>query len=459
MTQPNSAPKTPISIHTLKKGLPAQRATRTKVLVRIVAPERPVSDQINNTPRRAPVDLAIVIDRSGSMTGKPLAAAIGCARNLIKSLSNDDRVAIVTFDDEIQVLQPLAGLSEREVLYTKLSGVEAGGSTALFDGWKEGAKQLAPFTSAKRTSRVILLTDGQANKGLVDTAAIAEQVAELARSGVTTSTVGLGTEFNESLLTKMADAGEGQAHYGQTPEDLEDSFAEEFQILNKAWLRKVTLSVTAGTGVVANILKRDGSKDAEVKLGTLPYGAALDAVVQLDIGVHRQSSSLISAYASAIDIDGKAVNLGPVILSLPELDAETLDALPDDEIVKAAVAESDLADEFLRIHKLASTGKIAEAIAAIKELKARPGATAWAERTAKYIVNLADEDLESAIKELSYSSRAFRGRTREAEAFVAYSSNYNVSVENSKDVFLAKKLGAGRSQRRSAREENPGESI
>ena len=87
MTQPNSAPKTPISIHTLKPGLPAQRATRTKVLVRIVAPERPVSDQINNTPRRAPVDLAIVIDRSGSMTGKPLTAAIGCARNLIKSLS------------------------------------------------------------------------------------------------------------------------------------------------------------------------------------------------------------------------------------------------------------------------------------------------------------------------------------------------------------------------------------
>ncbi|HAZ66900.1 MAG TPA: hypothetical protein DCY41_09125, partial [Opitutae bacterium] len=75
--------------------------------------------------------------------------------------------------------------------------------------------------------------------------------AELARNGVTTSTVGLGTEFNESLLTKMADAGEGQAHYGQTPEDLEDSFAEEFQILNKACLRKVTLSVTAGTGVVA----------------------------------------------------------------------------------------------------------------------------------------------------------------------------------------------------------------
>ncbi|HAZ66899.1 MAG TPA: hypothetical protein DCY41_09120, partial [Opitutae bacterium] len=213
------------------------------------------------------------------------------------------------------------------------------------------------------------------------------------------------------------------------------------------------------TGVVASILKRDGSKDAEVKLGTLPYGAALDAVVQLDISVQRQSSSLISAYASAIDIDGKAVNIGPVILSLPELDAETLEALPDDEIVKAAVAESDLADEFLRIHKLASTGKIAEAIAAIKELKARPGATAWAERTAKYIVNLADDDLESAIKELSYSSRAFRGRTREAEAVDAYSANYNLSVENSKDVFLAKKLGAGRSQRRSAREENPGESI
>jgi len=455
MTQPNPSNAVQLNILPLKPGLPAGQALRTKVLVRVVAPEGTAAARTAEQPRRAPIDLAIVIDRSGSMTGQPLAAALGCAQNLIKSLRDDDRVAIVTFDNTVNVVQPLAELTERESLCAKLRRIRSGGSTALFDGWLEGARQLAPFTTKNRISRVILLTDGQANVGLDDPAGIAEKVAELARAGVTTSTVGLGDGFNETLLTKMADAGEGQAHYGQTPEDLEDGFAEEFQILSQARLRKLVLSVAGGAGVVANILRRDGTRGSVAKLGTLPHGASLDAIVQLDIGAERQTGGLLSATLAAVDVDGNAVALGPVVLSLPELDPAAFAALTPDPAVAAAVSESDFADEFLRVHELARNGRVAEAIAAIRELRNRPGATEWAKNTARYIIDLADDDLEAAIKELSYSSRSFRNRTRSADVNEAYESTHDLRVESSKSLFLSKKLGMGRSRSRSQREEKP----
>ena len=175
MSTPNNAASTPLprlEIHPLKKGLPRGQALATKALVRVVS-DAPVTEQQR---QRAPIDLAIVIDRSGSMSGEPLAAALGCARNLIRGLRETDRVAVVVFDNQVNVLQPLAQVADRETVCRLLSEVRAGGSTALFAGWEEGARQLAPFTSANRTSRVILLTDGQANQGLVNEDEIAEAV-------------------------------------------------------------------------------------------------------------------------------------------------------------------------------------------------------------------------------------------------------------------------------------------
>jgi Ca-activated chloride channel family protein len=455
MSTPNNAASNALprlEIHPLKKGLPRGEPLSTKALVRLVS-EAAVTEQVKQRP---PIDLAIVIDRSGSMSGEPLAAALGCAANLIRGLRETDRVAVVVFDNQVNVLQPLAQVADRESVCKVLSEVRAGGSTALFAGWEEGARQLAPFTSANRTSRVILLTDGQANQGVTNADEIAAKVAELAKAGVTTSTVGLGDSFNEHLLGKMADAGEGQAHYGQRPEDLEEGFAEEFAILSRAHLRQVELRVTAGEGVVAKVLRRDGSRGDTSRLGTLPCSAALDAILVLEIGANRSAGGVVSVTITGKDAAGATVTLGPVVLALPELERAAFDALEADPLVAAAVAESDFADEFLRIHELASRGQIGEALAALRALKSRPGATAWAEKTAKYILNLADDDLESALKELVYSSRSFRGRTKSARIHEAYSLHHNDLIEFDADIHLSKKIGMGRNRNRAKKEEgNP----
>ena len=445
---PNADSSLSLTILPLKAGLLSGVPERTKALVRLTS-SKPVP---TSTKGRPPLDLAIVIDRSGSMSGEPLAAAKGAAQNLIRGLGRQDRVAVVIFDDEVEVLRPLAPLEDREAACAVVAKIRSGGSTALFDGWEAGARQLLPHVDPTRTSRVILLTDGQANQGLTDEDAIAAKVAELAKAGVTTSTVGLGRGFQETLLGKMADAGGGHSHFGQKPEDLEEGFEEELALLSTAHLRGVEFRVMGGTGVIAEVLRPDGRRGASWKAGTLPCSASRDAVVALTIGADRGGAT-VAVTVTADDTDGNRVTLGPVMLTLPELEAAAFAALAEDPAVAAAVSESDFADEFLRLHELARQGDLRGALAALRQLRERPGATEWARRTASYIVDLADDDLELAIKELAYSGRSFRGRTKNVNLEAAYSANHSLAEESEAALFLSKKIGMGRNRRRASKEE------
>ncbi|MEN9653087.1 MAG: hypothetical protein RL303_807, partial [Verrucomicrobiota bacterium] len=218
MIPPMSQPK--IEILPVKTGFLRAAADATHVLVRLVAPARP-ADAVE-TPR-APLDLSLVIDRSGSMSGGPLEAAIESASRIVRGLRPEDRVAIIAFDDHIDVVHSLTHVTDREAIVARIKSIDHRGSTDLFGGWEEGVKQLAPFTRKDRIARVILLSDGQANHGIVNEQEIFARVTKAAGAGITTSTVGLGHGFNESLMTGMATAGEGVANFGQTADDLDEA--------------------------------------------------------------------------------------------------------------------------------------------------------------------------------------------------------------------------------------------
>ena len=142
MIPPMSQPK--IEILPLKKGFLRAASEATHVLVRIVAPSQPAD--VVATPR-APLDLALVIDRSGSMSGRPLEAALESAARIVSGLRSDDRVAVVAFDGEIEIVQPLVAATDRATLVQRIRSIDARGSTDLFGGWEEAVKQLAPFTA------------------------------------------------------------------------------------------------------------------------------------------------------------------------------------------------------------------------------------------------------------------------------------------------------------------------
>ena len=434
-----------IEILPLKKGFLRAAADATHVLVRLVAPAQPVTEN-SASAQRAPLDLALVIDRSGSMSGDPLKAALESSVRIIQGLRSDDRIAVVTFDDHVQVVQPLVAVGDAHDLVNRVRQIESGGSTALFDGWQEGVKQLAPFVKKERIARVILLTDGQANHGLVDEAQIFEHVAKAAGASITTSTVGLGHGFNETLLTGMAKAGEGAANFGQSADDLSEAFEEQFAILSNSFLRQVKITVQGGSDVQARLLGElleDGVTRTR-KLGTLPWNSALTAVVELKIGANAKADSLLAVNFTAVTKDGTPVAFGPQILILPEVDLATFSTLQTDVNVAAAVGEAVTGEKLDVIQALVRGGQVAEAKQKLAELTQQTDLSEWAREKIIYLTGLLEEDQIMAMKEMRYASRNF-SRSIKGSNVAENSERFNEDIESAKALFLRKKRAAGRS--------------
>ncbi|MFM7361890.1 MAG: vWA domain-containing protein [Cyanobium sp.] len=180
----------------LRPEVAADGATSLDLLITVRTPEQPpaVSRQ------RPALNLALVIDRSGSMSGSKLSHARKAARFLAGELSERDRLAIVTFDDEMKVLVPSQPVRDPLLFISAINTIHSGGGTALFDGWLAGATEVANQLDPQGLNRVLLLSDGQANQGLTDAGAIAARVEGLTQRGISTSAFGLGSGFDEDLL-------------------------------------------------------------------------------------------------------------------------------------------------------------------------------------------------------------------------------------------------------------------
>ena len=439
MIPPMNPPK--IEILPLKKGFLRAAADATHVLVRLVAPAKPAD--VTETPR-APLDLALVIDRSSSMSGRPIAAALESAVRIVRGLRDDDRVTIVAFDDHIEVVQSLIAVTDREALALRINAIDARGSTNLFGGWEEGVKQLAPFTRKDRIARVILLSDGQANQGLLNEQEIFAQVAKAAGAGITTSTVGLGHGFNESLMTGMASAGEGVANFGQTADDLDEAFEEQFAIISNSFLRQVKVSVQGGSDVqvrlVGEILENGATRSR--KLGTLPWDASLVAVVELKIGALAKADALAAVNFEAITKEGEAVKFGPALIALPEVDLAAFSVLPVDVDVAALIDEAVVAEKIEFIEVLTRSHKFAEAKLAFEELLKRPSLSDWAKQKIEYLKRLLDEDAVMAAKEMRYGRGRLMSQTKMA-SMACYSMDVDEGAEAVKASYLRRKRADG----------------
>jgi Ca-activated chloride channel family protein len=189
-----------------------------------------------------PVDVALVIDRSGSMAGAKLDAAIAAAHWMVDKLPEASRVAIVTFADVAQRPVELTQLTTggRTALHEALRRIEAGGSTALADGWRRGTEALRDAgraepsaTEGARRQRVLLLSDGHANVGERQHEVLSEWTHAAAQDAITTSTVGIGDGHDEDLLRALARAGSGSTWYVPDAHLVAEVLADELQSLQQ----------------------------------------------------------------------------------------------------------------------------------------------------------------------------------------------------------------------------------
>jgi Ca-activated chloride channel family protein len=375
------------------------------VLVRIGAPESPPT----TGPARSALHLAIVIDRSGSMAGQPLEEAKKAAAFLISGLTKGDLTSLVTYDNDVQTRVSLRDVADRETFHRAISAIQSGGQTDLHGGWFAGAETLAPAVTPGSISRVILLSDGCANHGLTEPAAITRQCTELAGAGVTTSTYGLGQNFNEELMISMARAGRGNNYYGQTAEDLMDPFREEFALLNATCARRVELILSTVHGVTAQVLNGyPQTPDGHWQLPDLAYGGEAWALVRLKVSAQADGQSiaqLLSASIRYVDMGGEPRALQPFSLSLPAVHATVYAAIAEDELVVRRATELDAARLLMRARSAAGTGNWDQVKQLLEQAKALGAENPWLRDVVAEMQSLADrEDQDLFMKEGAYSS-------------------------------------------------------
>ncbi len=177
---------------------------------------------------RTPVNVAIVLDKSGSMTGEKIQHAKEAAIMAIQRLHKDDIVSFVVYDTTVNVLVPATRLTNKESVIETVRSINAGGSTALFAGVSRGANEVRKFLAKNRVNRVILLSDGLANVGPSAPSDLAELGESLGREGISVSTIGLGLGYNEDLMTQLAMRSDGNHLFAETPTELAGVFDAEF---------------------------------------------------------------------------------------------------------------------------------------------------------------------------------------------------------------------------------------
>lgn len=213
----------------------------------------------NRQGERAPLNVALVLDRSGSMEGEKLRRAKEAARYAVDLLSSRDILSVITYESEVQVLVPATRVADRRAIHALIDRIEVDGSTALFAGVTRGAAEARKFLSREQVNRVILLSDGIANVGPDSPGELAELGTSLRREGISVTTIGLGTDYNEDLMARLAQASDGNHAFVQEPRDLVRIFDAEFKDALSVVARDVKVTVTCAPGIrPVRILNREG---------------------------------------------------------------------------------------------------------------------------------------------------------------------------------------------------------
>lgn len=389
------------------------------LLIRVQAPEAP-----KDLPRPR-LNLSLVLDRSGSMSGTPLEEAKRCAAEVILRMGSEDRVSVVAYDNRVNVVVPAQAVTHPEFMLDAVSRLRPGGNTDISAGLLAGIKELQSGVGAGVLSRMLLLSDGQANAGIVEPAALAAMAGKALEQGISTSTYGLGDEFEEDLMTRLAQGGGGRPYYGDTAEDLLEPFMEEFDFLRNACAQRLHLRIQASQGLKLTL--RNGYQQVQQNTWVLPdlaYHAEAWAMFHLEgdaatlaaLTVNGQVSLLEVALAW-IDLNGQETELPITRFALPVVSAEEAKALPLNPMVKERLGELEAARIEAEIHEASLKGDMERVKLLLDLLHTLGKDNPWILGKAQTLKSLLDEGEDSKFrKETRYMQSCSNGGLRASEA-------------------------------------------
>ncbi|MEM7603024.1 MAG: VWA domain-containing protein [Verrucomicrobiota bacterium] len=284
---------------------------------------------------RMPLNLAIVLDRSGSMSGGKLEQAKQAAEMLVDQLGPKDVLSLVVYESEVKVVLPAGKIGKRHSEIKRLiRRIQTGGSTALYGGVEKGGKELSEFLSKERINRVMLLSDGIANVGPSSNREIARLGSQLAKGGMPVTTIGLGADYNETLMTALAEASDANYYYVADVETLPDVFRNELGELKALIARDFRIEIRCPEGVrPIRFLGRPEelkSQKGEFTFGTLAGG---------------QTREIYLECAVSPEVQGTLTEIASVSAEFDDLQRGEKNSLDARTVVVGYTEDSDLAEK------------------------------------------------------------------------------------------------------------------
>ena len=198
---------------------------------------------------RLPLNVAIVLDKSGSMRSQnKIEHAKQGAIDMLSYLDEDDIVSVVIFADYAQIVVQAGPLTDKAGVVRTIQSIRADGSTALYSGISLGAREVARHASSDYLNRIVLLSDGLANVGPQSNAEIFRLAENFMGDGVHCSAIGVGLDFNEQLLSGLAENSGGNYYYARNGDDLPGIFEREVSRSTTVIAKDIRIKVYAANG-------------------------------------------------------------------------------------------------------------------------------------------------------------------------------------------------------------------
>ncbi len=323
-----------------------------------------------------PMNLGIVIDRSGSMKGDRIANAMSAAVSAIERLREGDSVTVVAFDTVAKVVVPPTRVSAgtRPQMEAAVRAIRLGGDTCISCGMQEAMAQLAQTPlSGDHINRMILLSDGATNTGIKDMPGLRAMAGRMSAKGVTISTIGVDVDFDEKVMAALAQEGNGRHYFVASSSALPAVFSQEFDDLLASVAKDAELVIDLAPGVeVAEVFdrtfRREGNK-VIVPFGTFSAKQEKTVLVKLRVPADRDGAQPVADVKLAYrDLLKKADSTATGSLAV-WVKSDGTEQRDLDPFVAARVERSRTAQTLTDANKLFESGRVDEARAKLASRK------------------------------------------------------------------------------------------
>jgi len=262
---------------------------------------------------QVPLNLSLVLDKSGSMQGKKIANLREAAKLVVERLGPQDTISIIAFSDRKYVIAPSQLVADKAELMRQIDRIRDGGGTAISGGMKLGLAELDKALAPDRISRMLLLTDGQT---FGDEEACKKLGAQAGSRGIVVNALGLGDDWNEDLLDDVAEASGGKADFIDSPDKILDFFRQAVQSMQDTVVQNAQMVMRLANGVtprqiwqvlpmISNLGYRPLSdRDVQVTLGELERGQPRSLLVELLISPRPAGRYRIAQVEANYDVPG-----------------------------------------------------------------------------------------------------------------------------------------------------------